>query len=490
MVVMKTPAVPIVAVILLLGFSGAALDTVHAFLPAPLPVSPADGHPSVPSPPIFVWEPVASARSYSLQVKTADGTNVLTASGVCASYYEAPAQRFEPAAAYSWRVGADSAANATAWSEEWSFRTAGLRSPPRRIGDMDDDGIPDREEWETLHTDPRRKTLFIRPRARVKMVGEGQFVYWEAFAELFPSGVPGMADIPPLTGAGIQVVVIGCCRNPPCSSSCHPYYPPFDRFDYDPADDPNTPHADILEVTLAMKTSADGSTGIYCSEHTRGFGHTYFDPNFATYVDDRSRTVPRWTWDIKGVTPPTPKHHGYYSPVIYPYPHDTYFREGAYERIAAEQAPRTKDCRLGGCDQLSPLNLNDEDPVPNPPFTEDPDDTVEFNPISFDEDARIVSAGASPSRYRRDDVLRRTVAHEIGHALMNASTEDHCDNPACVMFGYSIDWELAESGFGGTNDAFAAVTEARACSHAPGGELDIRRATIVHNRLHARGLVP
>jgi hypothetical protein len=321
--------------------------------------------------------------------------------------------------------------------------TAAVSAP-----DADEDGIPDAVESELLHTDPKKKTLFVRP----KKIDRGQFDYWPGFIALFPSSRAGVADIPAFTQAGIEISVVGDPGNP---------YPPMRSFNYDPSFDPHHPPCDIFEI-LYMPEAA------YCVFGNYNMGHTFF-----------SSANRSWYWDTKGYVPndQTSAHYQkyrYFTPLLYPLPLKTYFSEGAYPRIEVGAGPAvTSGCGLNQCydsNHASPLNLNDAET--GPPFTQRPDLTVEFNAIVFGGDMRIITIGARGEGYYRGDVLRRTIVHEMGHGLLAASENDHCANPQCILYERVVDWKPHEFGAVGV------------CTHSPGGSKDIRAKGIVHNRVH------
>jgi hypothetical protein len=187
-----------------------------------------------------------------------------------------------------------------------------------------------------------------------------------------------------------------------------------------------------------------------------------------------------WAWDTKGYTPKTRQHDDYFVPVIYPFPLKMYFTEGAYIQIDEHKTPLTQNCMTppGSCERVSPLNLNDRDGAPNPPYQARPDKTVEFNQIGFDASGGVTFVGRPGKRYKCADVLRRTIAHEMGHALLTADEGDHCENPSCLMYRYTVDWELHD--FGGTGGY---ASGAGWCEHRPGGAQDIRRLNVVHNEI-------
>jgi hypothetical protein len=328
---------------------------------------------------------------------------------------------------------------------EFTFWTMAPAEP-----DADDDGIPDDVELELLRTDPNRKTLFVRP----KKIDGAHSDYWPDFIALFPSSRAGFAEIPAFTQAGIEISVLG--------DPSHPYSE-MRKFNYDPSLDQNHPPCDILEILYMPATS-------YCQYGDYNMGHTHFFD---------SSTPPTWYWDTKGYVPndQTSAHYlkyRYFTPLVYPFPLETYFTEGAYPRIEVGGGPAvTSGCGLPQCydwNHASPLNLNDAET--GPPFTQRPDLTVEFNAIVFDTDRRIITIGARGEGYYRDEVLRRTIVHEMGHALLAASENDHCANHQCIMYGYVVDWEVHH--FGGVG----------ACTHSPGGSKDIRAKGIVHNWVH------
>ena len=84
-------------------------------------------------------------------------------------------------------------------------------------------------------------------------------------------------------------------------------------------------------------------------------------------------------------------------------------------------------------------------------------------------------------RYFEDDIIRRTLVHEIGHGLHvehdgeNDPDDSYSANPYCIMNGLVPNWELLGHaaqplyGFGsrGTNpaDPGGPLTE---CEHSPG----------------------
>jgi hypothetical protein len=336
-------------------------------------------------------------------------------------------------------IAADMAGNAL--TDTFSFRTG----PPWDPGaDDDGDDIPNGVEIDLLQTDPAKKTLFIRPKKFVN----SQWASWEGFIALFPDAREGFANIPAFSNAGIEISVIGDPGNP---------YAPMRDFNYDPAADPHHPPCDIVEIVHMPATA-------YCTFGHYNFGHTFFFTASAT-----------WYWDTKGYVPNNQttdhyqKYH-YFTAYIYPLPIDTYFSEGAYMSIAENIMPMESDgCGFNQCydtNHASPLNLNATEPIAGLP-----DGTVEFNQIVFDSSKEISFVGTYGQPYDRETVLRRTIAHELGHTLLAASEDDHCSDSGCILYGSVGDWEMRDFGPGD-------------CVHKPGGAKDIRARGVVHNSIH------
>jgi tripartite motif-containing protein 71 len=335
----------------------------------------------------------------------------------------------------------DAAGNALSGDTHSFMTEAQSGNPWDPAGDDDADDIPNGVERDLLKTDLAKKTLFIRP----KMWSGSQFVYWPGFKDLFPDARgAGFADIPAFTNAGIEISVIGDPGHP---------YAPMSAFSYDPATDANHPPCDIVEIVY-MPDNA------YCSQGSYNFGHTYFFTSSAA-----------WYWDTKGYVPNAPTAYNYFTAYIYPLAVDTYLTEGAYPSISDNAEPiTTLDCGLNQCYETthaSPLNLNAVNPT-----TGTPDATVEFNEIVFDVDKNITFVGATGTEYDRNAVMRRTIAHELGHTLMAASENDHCSEPQCIMYNSTADWEMRDFGPGSS------------CIHSPGGSKDIRSKGVVHNSAH------
>jgi hypothetical protein len=455
----------------------------------PTLISPFDGETNVALNPAFSWNASAGADSYELQVATnVNFTNIVVdQSGITATSYT-PASPLSNDATYYWQVNATNISG-TSWSNVWSFHTQqiygnlfiGVRG--KLDPDLDEDGIDDTDANNgevvlgTTGGANGKKTLFIRPEQHM---GGNLYVYWEDFYNiLFPEHPkPGFAKIDPLWNAGIEVVVIGpTCPTPcacdsnglptgSCPTPCH-HYPPFDCFNYDPSADPKHPSCDILDVVNKLPDSYYGSSPYK--------GHTFFKE---VVISENPLVVkPYWWWDTKGYTPNNPntpqyQTYGYFIPELYSFPLEKYFKEGAYTSISQGISPYTTNCYNANppCDISSfssPVNL--------PPDV----DTVEFNPITFNinngQITEMDTAHIPAKGYTREDVLRRTTIHEIGHALLNASNDDHCENPQCIMYEAVTDWELHD--FGSYD-----VSGAPKCFHVSGGAKDIRQR--IHNTQH------
>jgi hypothetical protein len=117
------------------------------------------------------------------------------------------------------------------------------------------------------------------------------------------------------------------------------------------------------------------------------------------------------------------------------------------------------------------MNLNEIDPVYGLP-----DGTVEFNEITFSKNAEITTVGSIGKKYSQNEVLKRTIVHEMGHALLAASDSDHCEDLQCIMYHSVADWELWDFG--------PPSSTSRMCTHSPGGSKDIRAPGVVHNMVH------
>jgi hypothetical protein len=425
-----------------------SFTTVPAIPAPPTLSSPSNGETGVGLSPTLSWNASNGATSYWLQVSADNFSTSIFDSSVTSTSQGLSGLLNETT--YSWRVYATNTYGQSAWSDVWTFITqppyGNLFEGVRGITDpdLDFDGIDD--DWERANLSnisPNYKTLFVRPKQEI---GLGQYQYWDGFIALFPDSRQGFANIPGLKNAGIEVVVIGAPDH---------LYAPLDDFNYDPATDPNHPNCDILELIYKRETA-------YCTFGSQNYGHTFFSSNGLA-----------WSWDTKGYTPSTAGIHGYKTPQIYPFPLNNYMTEGAYPSLNVNQTPIATSCSTN-CANKSPMNVNATDSVNGLP-----DGTVEFNPIVFDNQGKILSITQPipTTGYDRDTVLRRTIVHELGHALLAGLDSDHCPDPNCIMYESMVNWEMQDFGPGG-------------CVHKPGGSKDIRASGIIHNSVHGIVAIP
>lgn len=441
-------------------------------------ISPENGSINEPVNPTLCWTQIKGAISYKIQIVTVENRRKRdvfryeTKKGCCVI----PGGYLFPLAEYQWRVKAITKEGSSEWSAFRNFKT----KPICETDDVDCDGISDRIEKDLFKTDDKKKTLFVRP-LKEKEDCENREAdmspcveYWKEFStELFPGNINGHANIKAFADAGIEVVVIGDPNNP---------YLPMTDFLYDPAKDDKNPPCDILEVTVKRKRGLEGWP-VYCltSDDARHKGHTYF---MADCPMDGFRSKSFWSRSIIGYTTSAEKSHKYYKAFIYSYPLDRYFNEGAYQKIEKGERPIETDCTKhpGKCNGLSPFNLNDDDPFPNPPYTMRPDETVEFNEIKFDSKGTILWIGKRGKSYTRQQVISRIVVHEMGHSLLGAVEEDHCRNPSCIMNRFTEDWD--QKSFGPPRIGIGKNYGLLGCKHGPGKSLDIRADGVVFNFIH------
>lgn len=308
------------------------------------------------------------------------------------------------------------------------------------------------------------KTLFVRPKKRVSSGTEkASFEPWKKFIDLFPNSKDGKANIKAFQDADIEVVLIGEPSNP---------YGPMRNLWYDPADDPNEPPCTIMELVLERYYYANGDPVVYPNDAHEG--HTYLLHGYQGSWP-YGEQVHTWNWSIPAYTYSNPLEDEYNFPTFYPYPLERYISEGTYEQIVKGQYPDMTDCSDGGskCKKASPMNLPDDSLTP--PFNKSKDQTVEFNAITFDADGTIKEMDTSqrgiPNTFHK--VLAKLVVHEMGHGLLGAMIEDHCDNPCCIMYDRTKNWE--QLGFG-RNNACSDV-----CTHSPGYSKDISHYGVVYN---------
>jgi hypothetical protein len=148
----------------------------------------------------------------------------------------------------------------------------------------------------------------------------------------------------------------------------------------------------------------------------------------------------------------------------------------------------------------SPMNLNDLDWTLHPEFGMSGSSVTDFGTVEFNEilfcsgteshdtdgddvtdydctqagEIYFVSADPRGKGYSREEVLRRTIVHEMGHGLHF----NHCSNPYCIMWEYVENWELrggpqSRYGFGNTGPL------GESCTHAS----EIQTDGVVHNAI-------
>ena len=283
----------------------------------------------------------------------------------------------------------------------------------------------------------------------------------------------------------IEVSVVGDENNPYWRMQQFDYNPAPDLENPDnpnPANDPNNPPCDILEVVYMENYYAEGI-------NNNNYGHTWFDTG--EHI---------WSWDTKGLTPHTETgaspeaihyiNHGYFTAFVYAKALDSYMTEGAYPEISETVGPLYPQggdpCPIEGdwrqCfyfNHSSPMNLDNDNEVLGEGL---PDETVEFNAISFSSWA-VISSNFEPltdigKEYTREDVLKRTITHEMGHAILATISDpdsewddhQHCVLPDCIMYESTEDWELHPFG------------SSEGCTHSRGMIYDIRQQ--IHNSTH------
>jgi len=462
-------------------------------LTAPLP---AKGQPAQPQPfpqdndtvttltPTLRWLAVPDADAYQIKIYkvTHSEPDLRIADEIAEAKYDVSYGKLLYFNRYKWKVRAVKAGPGALEYSPWSLEQFFKVLPPFHCDpqkDHDCDGIPDFMELEYLKTDPAWRTLFVRPK---KKVGENEFVRWENFLALFPGSSHGIAKIPAFMEARIEVVVIGAPDN---------RYAPMRAWDYDPAADDLDPHKEGVQPPCCdiMEIICEQADAFYEFDKAHA-GHTYLMESFTpgAYV---------WTWSTKGYTGGG-RHHGYGIPVVYPLPLDKYFQEGAYRVIEAGREPvrdssgnPVTDCSHDPacdgddpqqcCSHCSPMNLRFAQGAAFNSFYDGlPDETVEFNEIAFDYDGKIAAFTGLGRQYTKNEVLARTIVHEMGHALLSATNDEHCPNPCCIMHRNTLDWKQLHFGPpcpGGANGMIA-------CEHSPGGCKDIRQPGVIHNTRH------
>jgi len=463
--------------------------TACAVLPVPKLISPVSGSTNISLETQLKWQVDTDWHVFELVVakQTGNRERLVLERQVEGTSFQIPEGILEGLASYTWRarVAAPTGEKGD-WSVVWHFSTQTANgSPYEDIGkeDTDKDGIPDTIEMEIYRTDPLKKTLFVRPKKEVvDHNGRTIDVYWSEFCtHLFPESSGGIARIPAFVDANIEVVVLGAPNHPYSefrgnSSTGEP------GVRYDPHNHPEYP-IDILEIVLKKTGSEEWPVYLLDADDSVHKGHTYFLE--AGYQVGDGKMAYQWVWSTKGFTSGSPQDR-YFKAYLYLYPLERYFEEGAYKVIGENAVPEILNCKEdpSKCIQASPMNLNDQDPLPDPPFTLRADgNTVEFNAIAFDANGTITGVQASDKRFDKYQVMARTAVHEMGHALLTATNlGDHCENPCCILYGGTItDWK--QRLFGPPCDVpqdDGSVKTIR-CRHSPGGSQDIRGDGYIKN---------
>jgi hypothetical protein len=101
-----------------------ALEVVGAAPGTPVLLSPANGAPNIPAMPVFTWNALPGASTYSIQVASDPGfTNIVaSASGLSGPTWTANIV-LNTSTTYFWRVQADNACGTGSYSAAWSFTT-------------------------------------------------------------------------------------------------------------------------------------------------------------------------------------------------------------------------------------------------------------------------------------------------------------------------------------------------------------------------------
>lgn len=475
--------------------------------------------------PVLEWDCLdVDADSFTVQISSREKDNEHTRHKIISCTYKVPTNFLKNNRTYSWKVIAKKRdISPGTVLKSGSFTTETICHVGKDEDDSDCDGISDDVE-NFIGTSPEAKTLFIKP------IDETPFQppkYWQEFIGLFPAkqrnGFGGFAEIPQLTEAGIEVVVIGAENHE---------YDKFNEFEYNP---------DKRDDKLIEKGLSEGKLPCKIMEIKAPIDNTSCNSGTflyykTTYENGKKKYKYVWQWaiGIASVDGHYPLKHTdpYLTPRIDIVSIDNYFGEGAYEEgIKENNFPMIKNCSKfceeeKSCDKISPLNLNDKDSPQSPPFDEIPDDTVEFAPIEFDGDGKItnvpskiifvkniiikpdsnhielisnnsnvelkimsksdsdlltralffdVSEGdAYIKPYSKYAVKKRVIVHEIGHALMVGTNDDHCQNPNCIMYNCSINWE--ELKFGPPCES-----DEKCCEHCNGEGRDIRAFGAVYN---------
>jgi len=327
------------------------------------------------------------------------------------------------------------------------FRFSFRIERPDVTEDQDRDCILDTDEDSILMTDKTKRTLFIRP--MIWNTTSGQYDPWVELTN--PSHSEYQLNKQPFADADIDLVIIGDQGN---------LYTPFKDPNYDPSDPEK--NKDNLGIPIDFDPSRPGWQGPPCDIlkiKARPDNHSqynrWFNINYGNTWFNKTSGDTEWSWDTKGYVPWSEDWYweetGYFTPEIYLYAINSYFRQSAYTNVDINSTPHDPPPRPQNCDSTSvmegcwdftqprsPLNANDTSSNPR-------DGKVAFNQMEFDVDGTITTDPVFAStldRYNYKQVRDNVLTHEIGHAVIGGSpNQGHCSTPGCIMFGYTTDWE-------------------------------------------------
>ena len=425
----------------------------------------------------------------------------------------------------------DKAGNTITTAPPMSFSTQILTYSP--TDDDDGDGVS--TTWESrLGTDPAKRTLFVKPRYKLKPTTAE--IYWADFKLQYRDPIQAYFDahFRAKTGVGLEIRVIGDPENPYCHcgsggsavSHGNPDNPttPFKAScmrnpKYDPALDTyygstDKPPVNIITIQARGDTQCVPNRGSYEVLSTGKYGHislktTFIQPDpdspywancgpAGTCSTRGCICYATWTWDTKGATTrvsdsqnpnrydgTTANRIGYHGPVyVGLHALACYFEEGVYESLAAgsPSCNSVTNCyplRTSPC--CTPSKWSTDDYNRN--------GLVDFNEYTLDSTGKITAAGAtnvSGEEYDRATVLKHTLVHEIIHALLRTNAAyDECSNPCCPMGGHVArerGWTLTAPG--ASSCANGSVT-GMSCTHGAVGDVnDITRYGVIWNLAH------
>ena len=322
----------------------------------------------------------------------------------------------------------DLAGNATG-VKTFTFQTAPFSGNPYPAddGDPDDDGIPNKYEL-AYGTDPGKKTLFVRPK---KKVG-GAWGFWGEFCDVYRPLLTAYTG----TGQGqlgIEIVCVGPWLKSD-GTTHHLQYDKLWNLDYNPKTDTTGPvdpgtgqnligvqPIDIVDIYFNDPADPSG-----IKSGTVNKGHTFFHS-----------TNKLWYWDIPAHATSTLSYldNGYLTAYLYPFTIDQYFSEGQYDSIALNATKQItgNSCYGTACDKpASPFNYDK--------YSETPPSSVELNLIVFDASGAVTADPVlSTTQWNKQQVILRTLAHELGHALSasNIPEDDHCDDKMCILYPFT-----------------------------------------------------